>query len=291
VRESDFGRTLERLRDGRPTMLVLDGPIMGARFRLTRLPAVGGRDDECSIILPDDAVSGRHFEVFASDSGRLLLRDLNSLNGTIVNGAYVSEHVLEVGDRLLIGHTPLRFVVHTSAEEELLQSLETRATHDPLTGLANRSYFDQRLEDEIAFMERHGTLLTLMLADLDHFKRVNDTYGHTTGDRVLVRVAATLKSCLRAEDVLARVGGEELAVILRQTAQMGAVALAERMRHAVELSAVQHGAHRVTVTISTGVATAVGGCGIKGPGLFELADTQLYKAKNEGRNRVCSTTV
>ena len=159
---------------------------------------------------------------------------------------------------------------------------------DPLTGLNNRRYFDARLSEEIGQARRTGRPLACLFLDIDHFKQVNDTHGHGVGDRVLQIVATTLKSQMRLNDVLARLGGEEFAVLLADTDQATALDIAERIR-----LAVAHGSRDALpfpVTISIGCSTLAdeetSTPDIAGARLLDEADRALYQAKQTGRNRV-----
>lgn len=158
--------------------------------------------------------------------------------------------------------------------------------HDELTGLHNRRYFNERLIDEVDRARRYGGSISLLMIDLDHFKRVNDTYGHPVGDEVLVWIAGVFRDKLRKTDLVARYGGEEFAIILFNTSQDKAVEIAEKLRCAVAETAFSKN-ERVEVTISVGVAT-LGVDTRSFDGLIGNADKALYNAKSQGRNRVCA---
>lgn len=163
---------------------------------------------------------------------------------------------------------------------ELNMKLEELATTDPLTGLRNRRAFDSHMAQELAIVQRRGSPLSLLMLDIDHFKRVNDALGHDGGDRVLQAIAGHLKDCARTVDVVARVGGEEFAVILPSTDEAGAHEVGERMRQAVENGPWD----QMPVTISVGVATLVDGEDAER--IYGRADAALYAAKQAGRNQV-----
>jgi two-component system, cell cycle response regulator len=169
---------------------------------------------------------------------------------------------------------------------KLLQMLEERARIDGLTGLWNRSYFDRRLAEEIAVCNRHDRQLSLVLVDVDHFKRINDTYGHPFGDRVLEAIGRTLEKG-RGTDVVFRYGGEEFAVIARHTPLESAMTLADSMRHRIEaMNLTGNNGEPVVVTASFGVA---GSEALETPtpaALLAAADAALYVSKREGRNCV-----
>ena len=164
--------------------------------------------------------------------------------------------------------------------DELNRALSKMATTDPLTGLNNRRAFDHSLELELAVVARRGTPLSLLMLDVDHFKQINDTFGHDAGDKVLVAIAQALSGCARVIDVVARVGGEEFAVILPNTDAQGAHEVAERMRIAV----AQSGSLVQPTTVSIGAATLQDK--EDALGLYARADEALYAAKASGRNRV-----
>ena len=164
------------------------------------------------------------------------------------------------------------------------EALATQARTDPLTGLANRRAFDERLAEETERANRHSRALSVMLVDVDHFKTINDRFGHAAGDHVLVNLADSLRAVMRSGDLLARIGGDEMAMILPDCPTEQAVLVARRM-----LAAIRAGsslARRHGVTVSAGVA------GLLGVGsaedLLRYADQALYGAKDRGRNQVVS---
>ncbi len=168
------------------------------------------------------------------------------------------------------------------------KELERMAHTDALTGLHNRRVFMQRLEEEVERVRRHGSAVSVVIFDLDFFKKVNDTYGHDTGDVVLVAVAKIASKLKRVSDVAARLGGEEFAMLLPETDQQGAVQLAQRLRKAIERHQYLSPAGApLNVTASIGVATAQRSAKDVEK-LLSSADRALYRAKNNGRNRVCS---
>jgi diguanylate cyclase (GGDEF)-like protein len=161
------------------------------------------------------------------------------------------------------------------------------ALRDGLTHAYNKKFFQDRLETEFAYARRHKTMLSLVMFDVDYFKRVNDTYGHLAGDAVLVHLARITQSTIRTEDVLARYGGEEFAVICRGIALLNAGVLGERLRVRVEQENFDYQGTRLPVTISVGVA-ALPEANVGAPAdLVRDADKALYEAKRSGRNRVC----
>ncbi|MCB1879167.1 MAG: diguanylate cyclase [Gammaproteobacteria bacterium] len=170
--------------------------------------------------------------------------------------------------------------------QETVEKARAEAFTDALTGLSNRHAFDRRLQEEYARWSRYGNPLSLIVIDVDHFKKVNDTYGHLAGDKVLHVIGAHLKNSTRTIDFTARFGGEEFVVLLPDTDIGGAKSVAEKIRQAVEQKPFRSGSSRVNITVSCGVASFQQGDGRKAP--FERADEALYLAKRSGRNRCCS---
>ncbi len=163
------------------------------------------------------------------------------------------------------------------------------SARDALTGLYNRWYVMDKIEAEINRSIRHGSPLSLLMMDLDHFKRVNDTYGHTAGDQVLQSVGKLLRECCRVYDVAGRYGGEEFCLLLPETTLGSTPVVAERIRQRLEMTEVTIGGASLIVTASIGVAgidTAAGESLLSPTALIDRADRALYAAKNQGRNRV-----
>ena len=186
--------------------------------------------------------------------------------------------------RTFLSPEPAEVIVCTdiTTEVDLAAAYQRLAVTDTLTGLANRRGIDQHMRREVARVLRHGYRLSFALLDIDHFKNVNDRFGHGVGDEVLRRVAEAMGRTLRASDLAARWGGEEFLVVLTDTGLEGARMCAERIRTAVEALDVPRAGH---VTISAGVAELNPGEDLSVALL--RADEMLYKAKGAGRNRVC----
>ncbi|QNI03663.1 diguanylate cyclase [Halomonas sp. SH5A2] len=167
--------------------------------------------------------------------------------------------------------------------------LTTKAQIDALTGLWNRGYLNDRLAVEMSVLERKGLPVAVAMVDIDHFKPINDTYGHPFGDAVIQRIAEVLGNMSRDSDIVCRYGGEEFAIILRDTPSAGAMLVAERMRKAVETLQLTSGQTPVPLTVSIGIAGSdqVYDAGTDaGEYLLKAADQALYRAKKAGRNRV-----
>jgi len=271
----------------RACLTVITGSAAGTMFRITRGDAVIGRSPTAAIRVVDDGVSRNHARI-RHDSNGLFLEDLESRNGTYVNGARISESTtLREGDKIQVGRTTvLRFAFHDELDDSFHDNLVSSALRDPLTRLFNKRYLLDRLDSELKFARRHNTAVSLLMLDLDHFKKINDTHGHLAGDAVLTNLAAIMLKAVRNEDVVARFGGEELAIILRATPMEPASLLAERLRKLVEQTVTHYGGQDLRATVSIGIASFPTTPAETVEQLMEAADRALYRAKHDGRNRV-----
>jgi len=166
---------------------------------------------------------------------------------------------------------------------QIIEEHKRRATHDGLTGLPNRDAYQNRLEEELNRKSRYGGPLTLVIADVDFFKRINDNYGHLAGDKVLQLLAKAMRKSLRDVDFIGRYGGEEFVILMPETNAQEALAATEKLRIKVENSPFNFRKERVPITMSFGISEfhALE----DGETVFERADKALYQAKAEGRNR------
>ncbi len=277
------------VRATRAVLTVQSGPDAGRVFTLTSdKPNTLGRSDECTISLDDGRLSRLHARITYM-SGTWILSDEGSTNGTLVNDVPVEKYSqLDDGARVLLGGSvSLRFSFVTEDEERALARVFDAAMRDGLTGIYNRKALDERLTSEVAFAVRHVTPLSVVLIDVDHFKDVNDKYGHLAGDAVIREVAARLARGIRTEDVVGRWGGEEFLVVARDISVDGAAQLAERLRRTVSAHPVTDGGQAIEVSASFGVAS-LSCCGERKDvrALVRIADDRLYEAKRGGRNRV-----
>ncbi|MFI5297945.1 MAG: diguanylate cyclase [Polyangiales bacterium] len=245
-----------------------------------------GRGAQSAIHLDSDGVSRKHARIVRQGDG-YVLQDLGSTNGTWVDNKRISFHTLVDGDRVQIGTEIIaRFNFHDELEAGMQQQLYDSAVRDPLTRAYNRKHFHERLAAELAHAARHRTHLSLVMLDIDHFKRVNDTHGHPAGDAVLRAIAGAVMKVVRVEDVFARVGGEEFALLARGVDGPSATAFADRLRRGVERLPVIHEGTELHVTASFGVAAVSELPSSDATALIKLSDERLYAAKNGGRNRV-----
>lgn len=267
----------------------MEGPTVGSVYTLDPGgSAVLGRGRDAELRIPDDAVSRRHARV-GWVGGSYAIEDLGSLTGTWVEGHRVrGRSKLREGARVYLGpHVSFRFDLHDAREQAVLAGLHEAAMRDALTGAYTRRYLLERLEGELSYAARHDVRLALIMFDVDHFKEINDTYGHLAGDEVLRTVAAELRGMLRPEDVLVRYGGEELCLLVRDVARDEACRLAERVREAVRRVETPWEGSILRVTLSVGVATAEPGSTSSPQDLVRRADAAMYQAKRSGRDRTC----
>ena len=260
---------------------------VGRSFRLEKDECLIGRSEDADVCLDDEGVSRHHCLVTVRPDGSARVEDLGSTNGTFRNGERIQACDLYDGDKVQIGSSAvLKFAYQDHFDEELLNFLYDASTRDPLTGAFNKRYLVESLEKDIAFARRHQTPLSIILFDLDHFKRVNDTWGHLAGDFVLKRVVEVLGAAIRGEDVFARYGGEEFVLVARDCTLERATALADRLRAGVEGADFVFEGARIAVTVSAGVGTTDGIGIITADELLAEADRCLYQAKDAGRNCV-----
>ena len=247
-----------------------------------------GRAAECTFSFDDPGLSRvhAHLLVFGQE---YVVQDASSRNGTFVNDARItgSEPTkLRHGDRVQIGALTFNFLLVDSEEVEALNRVFDAAVRDGLTNVYNRKHLHERLTCELSFAHRAGSEVSLVMFDVDHFKQVNDTYGHLAGDAVLRAVAHALGQVIRKEDTLARYGGEEFVIVCREIEAAAAMQMADRLRRDVEALPISVGSEVIHVTVSAGVA-AISECETPDQqGLLGLADRRLYQAKSGGRNRV-----
>jgi two-component system, cell cycle response regulator len=269
------------------TLQVVKGPRVGEILTIDKPSASLGRGAEVDLRIPDPSLSRIHAR-FEREDEALFVTDLGSRNGTAVEGVRISERrKLENGEHISVGNVILRFSVQDTHTLKVSRDLYEAAVRDRLTGMHNRGYFDDRIAAEFAFVRRHGSPLSVLLLDLDHFKKVNDTHGHAVGDAVLKAAAGKISEGLRAEDVAARYGGEEFVVLARGTAGEGARVLAQRLRTRISMAQVRTAQGLVQVTASVGIAVMQGDGSYKNPAeLVAAADEALYIAKRNGRNQV-----
>ena len=272
-------------------LVVYAGTHLGRVFPL--LPGINviGRSPGVDLTLTDEEVSRTHAWVSlrsAPGGCDVILEDKGSTNGTFLNDQLIAGPVrLSPGDRISLGNHVLKLVAMDPLERDFYAVLLDQSTRDPLTGLNNRRSTLEELQNRFDLSQRHNRPLAVIMCDLDHFKRINDTLGHGAGDLVLQEFGQRVKATLRATDLAGRIGGEEFLLILPETDIEGAYLLAERLRVATGDVPFELPAENIQVTCSLGLAPRSledrdGGA------LLARADGALYVAKRGGRNRVVS---
>jgi two-component system, cell cycle response regulator len=270
----------------RAALTVVAGSTLGSIYVLGETSLLG-RAGDCLVSIDEAVVSRHHARILRQKDGTYVVEDLQSRNGTYVNGERIEQAKLGEGDRLSFGATlTLRFGMTDEIEEALLRRLYESSVTDALTGAYNRKHLIERLAGEVAYAKRHGAALSILMLDIDHFKHVNDTYGHLAGDQVLRELAHRVRHALRAEDMLCRYGGEEFVIVARGLDAPHALLFAERIRALVAAKPIEGDGHLIELTVSIGVASVacLGGSPAV-EGLIAAADKRLYAAKDRGRNR------
>jgi two-component system, cell cycle response regulator len=296
------------------SLVGMEGSVFGKRYLLARTRISIGRSSACDITIEDTGVSRRHAEI-RHVGHRYVVADCGSKNGTLVNDVRHEHAELEDGMFLRIGGATFKFLRMTPVERRYHDELAKQSHEDALTGAFNRRHVWGVLESEIARVARYGGSMALVMFDIDHFKRLNDTYGHAAGDLALKGIVARVHLLLRRSDTLARIGGEEFVIVLPETDILEAAELATRVRDAVSAEPFAIGTTTpVAVTVSLGVTdfgelmqseapndspdtddASNGGTRRTADGddieastnrLVALADAKLYEAKHLGRNRV-----
>jgi diguanylate cyclase (GGDEF)-like protein len=311
-------------------LLLLDCGKVAKQFSLGKNRCVIGRSEDTDLTLSNSDVS-RHHAAVRFQRGRYIIEDLNSTNGTYVNGQKIEEHSLKPGDEISIGDHSIIFddgtssyfnieeteITHRGKETAIIadkftslgrkiddeslrkefkdiekfvrksrKRLATLAHADKLTGLYNRQYFDKIAGLELDKARSGRKHLSVLFIDIDHFKQINDKYGHKTGDDILKAIAWLIQESCRKTDIVARYGGEEIVVILPNTVTQDAARIGEEIREIIAKQ-TERKLH-IGVTVSIGVA-AFPDDGASLSVILEEADKALYEAKGKGRNRVCTS--
>lgn len=292
VNSRDFKEKLKSKLNVMLTIIQGSEIDFGKTYNLTDEFISIGRNPKVNTIAVNDAkVSKKHCEISViktNDLEQIVIKDLSSTNGTYVNGELIQQRILGPGDKISIGATVLRFSYNDEIEEEYHSKLFAFAAIDTLTGLYNRRYTFNELENQLKIAKRNERIFSLIMLDIDDFKKINDTYGHQAGDEYLKKIAFIINHTLREQDIPGRVGGEEFLIILPETNLDGAQQLANRIRERVENTPLIYKGANIKTTISAGISQYEPKISIKY--LYQKADVALYKAKQMGKNRVIPVT-
>ena len=271
-------------------LVVMYGESIGRRISLSAAPLCIGRSAESDLQFEEESVSRNHCRIDPSLGPAGVpeawsISDLGSTNGTYVNDRGVESAVLNHGDHLQIGRNILKFLVSGHIESAYHEEIYRLVTTDGLTNLPNRRAFEDAMQREFSRSTRYSRPLSLLVIDIDHFKKINDVHGHLAGDAALRQFATVLKANLRRDDFAGRMGGEEFAVLLPEIDDVGAKLTAEKLRQLTARHRFEFEEAVMPLTISIGVATRT-------PSdqdpmeINRRGDELLFMAKRAGRNRV-----
>lgn len=282
----DMGTLIRVAAEQRALLLVLSGTRLGHRMVLGDAAVDVGRGSAAGLILDADSVSRKHARIERFGGGHKIV-DLGSTNGTYVNGIRTKEQILKDGDRIGIGKALLKYLAGGNIEGAYHEEIQRLMRYDPLTNIFNKRHFDESLRLSIFTAAGGARPLSLIVFDLDHFKRVNDTHGHMAGDAVLCGASVAVQRILAPTELFGRIGGEEFAVLCEDTDLSLALERAEAIRRAVSRGPYAFEDKKLSATVSVGVAQLSGA--EEAEALFDRADAQLYAAKAAGRNCVRPT--
>jgi len=277
---------LEEAKSSSSVLVIISGRPLGKSFFLTKDRMVLGRDLSADISIGETSISRNHTEFLRKAEG-ITARDLGSTNGTFVNDSKIKEHDLEDGDLVRCGNTIFKFLKEGKIENVHYNKMYNLATRDDMTGSLNKKAIIEMLKEEFNRSQGHALSMSLLFFDIDHFKKVNDTFGHLAGDYILKETCSLIMNkMIRQEDALGRYGGEEFVLVLRETPLQIAVDVAERLRTTIEKHPYAHDGKDIPITISIGVVT-MDSTTKNSEDMIALADKALFDAKEQGRNRVC----
>lgn len=268
-----------------PGLTILSGDQVGRRIMLADDRITMGRSAEATIMLRDSLVSRLHLAIaFDPAVSRYLLQDLNSSNGTFLNGSRITEATLNESDKVLAGNTIFRFGWSDIFDLQYQKEIDNLLNIDELTGLIVKRRFDEELNRFIAVSLAQRTDLAMIMIDIDGMKKINDTHGHAFGAYTISQTGKLIKAATDQRGLASRFGGDEFMVFLPNCALASAVQLAEALRLQVETHAYELDGIPLTPTISVGVSALKENDTMTS--LFKRADEALYMSKRAGRNRV-----
>ncbi|MBM3344857.1 MAG: GGDEF domain-containing protein [Betaproteobacteria bacterium] len=270
---------------GRACLIQYNGEALGRRYFFDTREVTLGRSPSNGVVILDESVSREHAKCHVTPQ-LVEIEDLGSRNGTYVNDQRVEKRsAMRDGDIVRLGSILLKFFAYNNVENVFHDKIYRMATIDAGTQVFNKAYLLESLEAEFTFSRVYNRPLAVIYYDLDFFKNVNDQHGHACGDFVLLESAQVAKACVRKDDVLGRLGGEEFVVVLPNADWQVALELAERMRKAIEAHAFVYESKTLRQTVSMGVSeNKAEFADFKA--LLDSADQKLYQSKHGGRNRV-----
>jgi diguanylate cyclase (GGDEF)-like protein len=272
-------------------LVVMSGPDKGSVRNLKVGQTTLGRSENTDLPVSGKGISRVHASLDITDDGIVSLRDNGSTNGVFLQGVRIQESLVNPGEVFGLGpELKLRLESTDGGLHELIQDMYRNSKMDALTNLLNRRAFEERMDEEFSVTRRHGLNACLAILDIDHFKSINDNYGHDAGDEVLIRIATILKNRIRSGDLVGRWGGEEFVVYVRQSDLEGAKVLLDRLREFVANTSIALGTGQsLSVTFSAGLVSLVNAPDWRTA--LTRADEGLYMSKENGRNRVTEVSL
>ncbi|MBC7397141.1 MAG: GGDEF domain-containing protein [Bdellovibrionales bacterium] len=287
--QETINRELQKAKEQPACLILIRGTPQGHRYFITADEMIIGRDPTADISIPDSSVSRKHAKVIREGSV-VKIEDLGSSNGTAVNGRKLeSGHVAKLAkeDLIKLGNSIVKYLPAGEIEIIFYGNLNQAANTDPLTKCFNKGYFLEAIEAEVKRAKALATKISLIFFDLDHFKKVNDTYGHEGGDSVLKEFTSLVRSSglIKQKDIFARYGGEEFCLMMPNSSIEEAGEVAENLRGKIHAHSFMYEGQRIPVTTSLGVAELTSHMDVAAD-LIKASDKALYESKQGGRNRV-----
>lgn len=287
--QETINRELQKAKEQPACLILIRGTPQGHRYFITEDEMIIGRDPAASISIADQTISKKHAKI-VKEGTVIKIEDLGSSNGTLINGKKLEAgHVAKLAkeDMIKLGNSIVKYLPAGEIEIIFYGNLNQAANTDPLTRIFNKGYFLEAIEAEVKRAKALSTPLSLIFLDLDHFKKINDTYGHDGGDFVLKEFTTIVKATgvVKPKDIFARYGGEEFCILMPGTSAEDAAKAAEQLRGKIQTHAFQYDSKRIPVTSSLGVAELQGDLDTASD-LIKSADKCLYDSKQSGRNRV-----
>ena len=289
IDQETINREIQKAKESPDCFVIIRGNPTSHRFFLDKDEMTIGRDPSAEISISDQLISRKHAKVTRKD-GTVSIEDLKSSNGTVINGSKLeanSPRVLAKEDMIKLGNTILKFLPAGHIEIVYYGNLNQAANTDPMTKCFNKGYFLEAIEAEVKRARALSSPLTLIFFDLDHFKKVNDTYGHDAGDFVLKEFTSLVRNSglYKQKDIFARYGGEEFCLLMPGVTSTEAAKIAEEIRGKIHLHEFNYEGKRIPVTTSLGVSELKSDTESANE-LIKSSDKALYTSKESGRNRV-----
>lgn len=277
--------TVTVMGDNQPYLHIIHPRDRAFRYPITADGLMLGRGTDVDVYLPDAKVSRHHCRI-KSDPQGISVEDLGSTNGTLIDGEIITKSILAPSARLKVGGYVMRVDYRAKVEITAEEQLKEAARTDDLTGVPNRRSFYQEASGVLVDSVLRNINLSFVMIDIDHFKRVNDRFGHAAGDHVIRQVATTLMVEKRSTDLLARFGGEEFIMLLPDTTSEEAFLYCDRLCEKIAWMAITHEDKPIQVRVSIGVHSRLAGEFSSIEAAIRAADEAMYRAKRDGRNRV-----